>query len=142
MKLLYFEFRFQISFSNFFIFSFNISAKIQYWNYFSFSKRSENHINFICKKFLFFSFRRWIQYFSIKNDKNFLAKFYINIRYWFYQFCRKLFDNFIHLINQSTFFSDFCDVLDIFIVFEFRSFWFCSKHRLFQLESFMLWFKN
>ena len=62
-------------FSDFFIFSFNISARIRYWNYFSFSKRSENHINFICKEFLFFTFRRWIQYFSIRNIENLLVNF-------------------------------------------------------------------
>ena len=45
------------------------------------------------------SSRRWTQYLSIKNDKNFLAKSYINIRYWFYQLCRRTLDNFTHLTS-------------------------------------------
>ena len=62
--------------------------------------------------------------------------------YWNHLFFSKTLQNHVQLINQSTFFFDFCDVFDIFIAFEIRFFRFFSKYRFFQFKSVMFWFKD
>ena len=130
-----------ISNFKFFIFLFNISIRNQYWNYSSFSKLLRNHICFINKRFCFFRFDVEFNFVLSETTKIFSRNFTF-IRYWIYSLCLKIRQNYIQLFNQSTFFSNFCDVFDIFIVFELRFFRFFSKYRFFQFEFVMFWFKN
>ena len=80
---------------------------------FVFSKSLRNHVCFIDKRFCFFRLDVEFNIFSVKNDKNFLTKFCINIWYWIYSLCRNFFQSYIQLLNKLTFFSCFCDVFNI-----------------------------
>ena len=89
---------------------------------------------FYWQKILFFSIRRWIQYIFIKNDKNFLTKFCINIRYWIYSLCLKIFRNHIQSFIKTTLFFQFENEFDIqsktLNLFKYSIHFFCSKINL------------